>query len=108
MLSIQSSLELPLAMVVDNLHCIYLGVTKLLLSLWFEKEFRTKEFSIKRKVNVSIPDVHVYFISILPEQKLQAGQVDLAETYENGNENERGNENEKGKGRQTAHLRACA
>ena len=35
------------------------------------------------------------------------GQVDLAETYENGNENERGNENEKGKGRQSAHLCAC-
>ena len=52
MLSIQSSLELPLAMVVDDLHCIYLGVTKLLLKYWFGKEYRTKDFSIRRKVHV--------------------------------------------------------
>ena len=50
MLSIQSSLELPPAMVIDDLHCIYLGVTKLLLNLWFGKKFRMKDFSIRRKV----------------------------------------------------------
>ena len=33
-------------------------------------------------------------------QYLLVGQVDLAETDENKNENERGNENEKGNGRQ--------
>ena len=34
----------------------------------------------------------------------RSGQVDLAETDENENENERGNENEKGNGRQEVKM----
>ena len=37
------------------------------------------------------------------ERKKIDGQVDLAETDENENENERGNENEKGNGRQESY-----
>ena len=55
-LSIHKHFVLPSAsasaMVIDDLHCMYLGVTKHLLHLWFGKNFRGREFCIRNKVNV--------------------------------------------------------
>ena len=61
-------------MVVDDLHCIYLGVTKLLLSLWFGKEFRTKDFSIRRKVNVHATNTKCACIVFSPSKNSRLGE----------------------------------
>ena len=51
-LSAHSCLELPMAMVIDDLHCLYLGVTKRLINLWFGKSSRGKDYFIGNKVHV--------------------------------------------------------
>ena len=35
---------------VDSLHCVHLGVTKHLLSLWFDRGHKTKDYYIGDKV----------------------------------------------------------
>lgn len=62
-----SSLHLPVAMVVDDLHCIYFGVAKLLIGVWFGKEHRTKDLSIRSIVHT------VYTHIIIINQKLKCG-----------------------------------
>lgn len=49
-MSIHHPLQLPPAMVIDDLHCVYLGVTKHLIKLWFNTEYRHASFSIRNKV----------------------------------------------------------
>ena len=39
-----------MAMVIDDLHCLYLGVTKRLINLWFGKSSRGKDYFIGNKV----------------------------------------------------------
>ena len=40
-----------MAMVIDDLHCLYLGVTKRLINLWFGKSSRGKDYFIGNKVH---------------------------------------------------------
>ena len=42
--------DIPVACVVDDLHCLYLGVTKTLLHLWFDKNNSRHLFYIGNKV----------------------------------------------------------
>ena len=49
--------SLPLGIVVNDLHYIYLGVTKSLLGLWFGTKLKSAEYCLGKKVNITtIPD----------------------------------------------------
>ena len=45
-LCIHPPFNLAMGCVVDSLHTLYLGVTRLLLKLWFGKANKSKDFSI--------------------------------------------------------------
>ena len=49
-LTLHHCFDLVGGVVVDDLHCIYLGVTLRLLHLWFDKTYRGKPFFIGDKV----------------------------------------------------------
>ena len=50
MLCLHKPVDLVKAVVVDDLHCLFLGVSKLLISLWFSKTYRSFDFYIGEKV----------------------------------------------------------
>lgn len=50
-LSVHKPLDLPMAAVIDDLHCLYLGVTKYLIKLWFGSGSRGSDYYIGNKVN---------------------------------------------------------
>ena len=50
MLALHEPFDICNGTVIDSLHCIYLGVTLKLMKLWFDKETRREEFSIREKV----------------------------------------------------------
>ena len=50
-LSLHKPFLLPTSIVVDDLHCIYLGVTKTILHLWMESKNRSAAFYIGKKVS---------------------------------------------------------
>ena len=52
-LSTHKHLVLLSAVVIDDLHCIYLGVTKHMLHLWFGTQFKRRDFSIRNKVHIA-------------------------------------------------------
>ena len=58
-LSIHKPLRLPWAVVVDDLHCIYLGVTLKFIHLWFDKQNRGKDYYIGNKVR-NIMGVYIH------------------------------------------------
>ena len=43
---LHKSLDLINGFVIDDLHCLFLGVTKTLLSLWFDAKYRFYGFHI--------------------------------------------------------------
>ena len=43
-------LDIVKGFVIDDLHCLFLGVTKHLLSLWFDKKYQTRDFYVGDKV----------------------------------------------------------
>lgn len=47
---------------VDAMHCIYLGVMRQLLDLWFNKAYKDEQFSLRKVSKV----VNHYFVSIKP------------------------------------------
>ena len=47
---------------VDYMHCILLGVMKMLLHLWFDKQYRSEAFSISSRMK----DVNLRLLSIKP------------------------------------------
>ena len=49
-LAVHRPFNLVKGVVVDDLHGIYLGVTRLLLKLWFDKDHRGRDFYIGNKV----------------------------------------------------------
>ena len=55
---------------VDSLHCLYLGVMKKILSLWFGKESAEKEYSVRSKVifhlinNIASSGTFLWFLQI--------------------------------------------
>lgn len=49
-LALHEPFDLCHGVVIDSLHCIYLGVTLKLLKLWFDKGARMEDFSIRAKV----------------------------------------------------------
>ena len=51
-LCIHPPINLALGCVVDNLHCLYLGVSQALLKLWFSKEYSSKDFSLYKQVPI--------------------------------------------------------
>ena len=48
--TVHKPVDLVKAVVIDDLHCLFLGVTKLLISLWFSKTYRSFDFYIGGKV----------------------------------------------------------
>ena len=60
MLSLHNPFDLVKGTVVDTLHCLFLGVASRLVSLWFDKSSRGKDFYIGNKVLVDLfEDEHV-------------------------------------------------
>lgn len=59
-LSVHAPLDLPMAVVIDDLHCLYLGVAKRLIKTWFGKGSRGKDYFIGNKVCLHV-HVHVMF-----------------------------------------------
>ena len=51
--SLHKPLDLVNGIVIDDLHCLYLGVTKTLLSLWFDDKYKSQVYHIGTKVHVS-------------------------------------------------------
>ena len=49
-LCLHALVDLVKAIVMDDIHCLFLSVTKLLISLWFLKTYRSFDFCIGRKV----------------------------------------------------------
>ena len=49
-LSIHAPLDLPMAVVIDDLHCLYLGIAKRLITLWFGSGSRGENYFIGNKV----------------------------------------------------------
>ena len=49
-LAVHQPIDICRGVVIDSLHCVYLGVTYKLITLWFGKESRNKNFSIRLKV----------------------------------------------------------
>lgn len=49
-LALHKPFDICRGVVIDSLHCVYLGVTLKMLKLWFDKETRTETFSIRTKV----------------------------------------------------------
>ena len=43
-------LTLPWAFVIDDLHCLYIGISKKLIGLWFDSSNKNKEFYIGKDV----------------------------------------------------------
>ena len=50
-LGLHSPFDVCRGVVIDSLHCLYLGVMLKLLKLWFDKGSRAKDFSIRDKVS---------------------------------------------------------
>lgn len=50
-LYLHKPVDIVKAIVIDDLHCLFLGVTKLLISLWFSKKYRSLDFYIGGKVS---------------------------------------------------------
>ena len=50
-LCLHQPLDLIKAVVVDDLHCLFLGVTKHLISLWFSDKYKSFDFYIGGKVS---------------------------------------------------------
>ena len=54
-----SNFDLVKGMVCDYMHCVMLGVTKMLMELWFQAKHRQRPFSIRNKVFFwSLPRFH--------------------------------------------------
>ena len=49
-LALHRPFNLAKGIAVDDLHCIFLGVTSDLLHYWFDKTFRGKQYSIRAQV----------------------------------------------------------
>lgn len=49
-LTLHQPFNLVKGVIVDDLHGLFLGVTKTLLSLWFTEKYKSCYFSIARKV----------------------------------------------------------
>ena len=49
-LSLHPPFQLPWGVIVDDLHCLYLGVASHLIDLWFDKKYRSKDHYIGQKV----------------------------------------------------------
>ena len=60
---------------IDYMHCILLGVTKLLLSLWFGARNKTAAFYIKRKIAF----VDKRLLAIKPPSKITGRPRKLSE-----------------------------
>lgn len=44
--------NLLLSLAIDSMHCIYLGIMRALLHLWFDKEYKEESFSIFTKLKI--------------------------------------------------------
>ena len=53
-LCLHDPLDLVKGFVIDDLHCLFLGVTKHMLSLWFDKKYRSHNFYIGEKVLLNV------------------------------------------------------
>ena len=74
-LALHQPFDLARGCVVDDLHCLYLGVTLQLLHFWFEKKHRTKSFYIGNKVctcTISFEDI----VPLCAYITTQVGQCD--------------------------------
>lgn len=60
-LSLHQPFDLALGCTVDNLHTLYLGVTLLLMKMWFSKEFKNKDYSLyKQACDMSVINTIIY------------------------------------------------
>ena len=50
-LSAHKSFKLPVGVVIDAMHCIFLGIVTNLMALWFGVGHRGKPYSIRNKVH---------------------------------------------------------
>lgn len=62
-LCLHKPLDLVKAVVIDDLHCLFLGVTKHLIALWFGEKYKTFDFYIGEKVKLLNKN---YTIKVLP------------------------------------------
>ena len=46
-----SKFDIVLGVAVDNMHCIIMGIVKMLLSLWFDRSNRNESFNIGDNLN---------------------------------------------------------
>ena len=53
-LSLHSPFQLPWGVIVDDLHCLYLGVASRLIELWFDKKYKSKDHYIGQKVQCTV------------------------------------------------------
>lgn len=51
-LALHKPFDICRGVVIDSLHCVYLGVALKLLKLWFDKDTRMEDFSIRTKVTI--------------------------------------------------------
>lgn len=51
-LSLHQAFQLPTAVVIDDLHDVYLGATRHLFHLWFKVDNRGKEYYVGHKVQI--------------------------------------------------------
>ena len=51
-LALHQQLDFCRGVVIDSLHCIFLGVVLQLLKLWFDKPYRKNQYSISNKVHI--------------------------------------------------------
>ena len=58
-LALHPRFDLASGVVIDNLHGIFLGVTKNLLHLWFDKQNKGMPYFIGNKVLVDISIVYI-------------------------------------------------
>ena len=54
MLCIHKPMDVVKGVVIDGLHTLFLGVTKLLLDLWFGDSYKACDFYIGKKVQFTL------------------------------------------------------
>ena len=53
-LSLHPPFQLPWGVIVDDLHCLYLGVASHLIELWFDKKYRGQDHYFGQKVQYTM------------------------------------------------------
>ena len=66
-LSLHPLFQLPWGVIVDDLHCLYLGVASHLIELWFDKKYRDKDHYIGQKVQCTTNCLLIMLCNLRPK-----------------------------------------